>query len=72
MSEALGYLGVDQYGQTYTIKKSPRKELLEQLGASHADKMYCDTTDGRVRHTGYVISRLWINVYAVSEWKAAA
>lgn len=71
MSRQLGYLGIDQYGQTYKIEKSPRKELLEQLGASHADKMYCDTTDGKTKHKGYIISDLWISVYSVNEWKAA-
>lgn len=71
MRKQVGYLGVDQYGQTYMIEKSPRKELLEQLGATYADKMYCDTTDGKTKHKGYIISRLWIDVYAVHEWKAA-
>ena len=67
----LGFLGVDQYGHKYHIQKNPRKELLEQLGRSHAEKMYCDTTNGKTRHKGYVIAGLWIDVYRVCAWKEA-
>jgi len=65
----LGYLGIDQYGQHYTIKKHPRKELLEQLGSTHASKMYVDLKSGGSREKGYVISGLWIDVYQVHLWK---
>lgn len=71
MSKKLGYLGIDQYGNKYTIEKHPRKELLEQLYATHAEKMYCDTVDGKIKHKGYIISGLWIEVFAVHEWKRA-
>ncbi len=64
----LGYLGVDQYGQKYKIDKYPRKELLDRMGATHADKMYCDTKKGDSKHTGYVIQGLWISVYEIHEW----
>jgi len=64
----LGYLGIDQHGTHYHIKKHPRKELLEQLGCTHADKMYCDTTSGKAREKGYVIKGLWIDVYQVHTW----
>lgn len=67
----LGFLAIDQYGQHYTIKKHPRKELLEHFGATHADKMYCDTKDGKTKHVGYIISGLWLEVYSVNEWRAA-
>lgn len=67
----LGYIGIDQYGQHYHLRKSPRKELLDQIGASRAHKMYCDTARGKVKHKGYVIKGLWIDVYAVHEWKPA-
>lgn len=67
----LGYLGTDQYGHYYTIKKHPRKELMEQLGSSHVDKIYVDTTDGKVRHIGYVIAGHWVRVFRVCQWKEA-
>jgi hypothetical protein len=67
----LGYIGIDQYGHHYTIEKHPRKELLEQLGSTHADKMYVDTKAGLTKHKGYIISGLWISVYAIHEWKEA-
>ena len=63
------YMGVDQYGQTYHGLECPRRDLLKVLGASHADKMYQDTKDGEVQHTGYVIGGLWITVYEVKSWK---
>lgn len=53
------FIGIDQYGGKYYIKKHPRKELLEQLYATKADKMYID--DGV--HIGYVIKGLWISIY---------
>ena len=65
----LGYLGIDQYGDHYQIDKYPRKELLDQLGCKHADKMYCDTTDGKTKHIGYIIADRWITIYAVYSWK---
>lgn len=64
----LGYLAIDQYGQHFNIKKSPRKELLEQLGATHAEKMYVDTKNGEAKHIGYIINGLWLTVYTVSDW----
>lgn len=67
----LGYIGIDQYGQHYHLTEHPRKELLEQLGASRAANMYADTTGGKVKHKGYVISGHWIDVYAIHEWKPA-
>lgn len=53
------FIGIDQYGGKYYIKKHPRKELLEQLNATKAYKMYID--DGV--HIGYVIKGLWISIY---------
>ena len=64
----LGYLGIDQHGQHYNIKKYPRKELLEHFGMKHADKMYIDQFGGHSIHSGYVINGLWITVYKVHEW----
>jgi hypothetical protein len=68
----LGYLGIDQYGDKYHIKKSPRKELLEFFDRQHANKMYCDTKSGKVKHKGYIIAGRWIDVYRIMEWKPAS
>jgi hypothetical protein len=68
--DTLGYLAVDQYGSTYQIGDNPpRKWLMNHLGNQHAQKMYVDTTDGMVRHTGYVIGGLWLTVHRVCTWK---
>lgn len=67
----LGYIGLDQYGRHFTIDKHPRKELMNQLHYKSAQKMYCDTTDGRVKHTGYIVGPHWISVYCICEWKEA-
>lgn len=64
----LGYMAIDQYGQHYKIDKYPRKELLGQLYAKHAEKMYVDTKDGNTKHIGYIINGLWLTVYQVNEW----
>ena len=61
----LGFLGLDQYGEHYTIKANPRKELCEQLGRKHVSKMYCDPD---ARHVGYIIAGRWINIYRICEW----
>lgn len=65
----LGYIGIDQYGDHYHIKQHPRKELLEQLGTSHASKMYCDLNNGGTKEKGYVIAGRWIDVYQLHAWK---
>jgi hypothetical protein len=61
----LGYIGIDQHGYIYNIKKYPRKELLDQLGSTHASIMYCDLKSGGSRRKGYVISGHWVEVYEV-------
>ena len=65
----VGFLGIDNYGTCYHMQKHPRKELLEQIGATKAHKMYIDTEGGKSRHVGYVINGLWINIYQVYQWK---
>ena len=65
----LGYLGVDQYGQTFKIKKHPRKELMEQLGYSSCKKMYEEMNDGSDHHAGYIVGNLWIDVHEVHSWR---
>jgi hypothetical protein len=71
MNKPIGFIGIDQYGNYYKIDKNPRKELLEKFGVKHAEKMYVDTKDRKIRHCGYIISRHWIEVYIVSVWKEA-
>lgn len=61
-------MGIDQYGQTYHGLKKPRKDLLEQLGRTHANKMYRDIK-GKSVHVGYIIGGLWIEIYQVKPWK---
>ena len=60
----MGYIGVDQYGKNYYLNKHPRKELIQQIGSSHVDKMYVDARD-EVFHIGYIIAGLWITVYGI-------
>lgn len=67
----LGYMGVDQYGNTYHLDKHPRKELIEKIGGGRVSKMYQDTKDGKTMHVGYVIGRHWVDVYRVCQWKEA-
>ena len=64
-----GYIGIDQYNNHYHIKKYPRKELLKLLGYKSSQKMYIDTSSCETKHIGYVIGGLWINVFAISDFK---
>jgi hypothetical protein len=61
------FIAIDQYGSTYKLDKFPRKELMDQLGVQHANKMYVDTKDGRTKHVGYVISGLWLSVFKLED-----
>lgn len=63
-------MAIDQYGTTYHGLQHPRKDLLEKLGATHADKMYQDK-DGITVHIGYVISGLWLTLYEVTRFEKA-
>jgi len=56
------YIAITQRGQPFFIRKHPRKELLEQIGVKHAEKMYRDRKDGTY-HVGYVISGHWLEVF---------
>ena len=66
------YMGIDQYGNTYHDLKHPRKDLLNRLGAKHAEKMYTDYSDGTTRHVGYIINGLWITLYYVKPYAKLA
>lgn len=59
------YLAIDQYGEKILLKDHPRKELMDYLGATHADKMYVDI-EGKLNHIGYVIRRHWFDVFKLS------
>lgn len=63
------YMGIDQYGNTYHNMIHPRKELLEKIGASKADKMYVDGADGNTYHCGYIIACCWITLYIVTPFR---
>jgi len=46
-------MAIDQNGQTYKLNtQSPRKELMQLFGTSHADKMYQDSESGPT-HVGW-------------------
>lgn len=69
----LGYIGIDQNGDTYKLEgKHPRKELMTNLSASNARKMFIDTKNGESKHIGYIISGLWITLYEIHEWQGGA
>jgi len=69
MDKVIGYMAIDQYGQTYHIGNNPpRKWLLDCFDRQHVEKMYVDTEQGSVRHVGYVIAGLWLRVYRVCLW----
>ena len=60
------YMAIDQYDQTYHIGRNPpRKWLLNHLGRNHCSKIYRDTDEG-VRHVGYVIAGLWLELFTVT------
>lgn len=68
--ETLGFMAIDQYGQTFHIGNNPpRKWLLNHLDRRSARKMYIDDDDGKPLHVGYIISGLWLRVYRVAEWQ---
>ena len=63
----MNFIGQDQYGFYYHIDKHPRKELKEML-PGRIRKMYMDTKKG-VKHIGYVVGNLWVEVYEVKAWR---
>jgi hypothetical protein len=63
-------MGIDKYGQTYhNLGKYPRKELLRRVGYKNARKMYRDKKDTSSVHCGYVIGRMWIELYTVEPFE---
>jgi hypothetical protein len=61
-----GIMGIDQYGKTYhDLGEHPRQELLRRLGYQSATRMYRDKKDGSSVACGYVIGRLWVDLYRI-------
>ena len=58
------FIGHDQYGNHYNLKKHPRKELCEQLNSKHASKMYIHRSN-EIYHIGYIILGHWIEVFGL-------
>ena len=53
------YLAVDQYGRKIILEtKHPRKELMELMGATYAQKMYV----GEGTHIGWIVAGHWFGV----------
>lgn len=55
-------LYLDQWGNRYFAKTV--RELREKLGGGRVSKMYRDTKDGDVVHTGYVVGAHWCEAFA--------
>lgn len=67
----IGYVAIDQYGTTHHLTdptRHPRKQLLDILCATHADKIYVDGPDGESEHIGYVIAGGWYRIHEVHSW----
>jgi hypothetical protein len=57
-------VAIDQFGRKIWLDgKAPRKELLEKLGARHAEKVYRDSPDGGAKHVGYVVYDRWFELF---------
>lgn len=66
-------LARDQYGNTLWLEgKHPRKELLEELGATHCQKQYRDKLDGTTVHNGFIVNGSWYTLYNVAPWEQSA
>jgi len=67
----IGYMAIDQYGQTYHLSetKYPRKQLLDMFHRKSAYKMYVDTKEGKTKHIGWIIAGRWLSVYRVFNLK---
>lgn len=67
----LGYMAIDQHGQTVhlTEPKHPRKQLLIKLGVKSCQKQMQDLKDGTTVHDGYIIGSRWFTLYEVRAWR---
>lgn len=66
----MNHMAIDQYGHAYHgLGEHPRKELMERLARSSAQRMYVDKKDGRTVHIGYIIGGLWLTLYKVEPFE---
>lgn len=66
-------LARDQYGNEILLtSEHPRKELMDKLDSSHADRLYRNKVDGRTVHVGYVIRHHWYTFYTLTPWEQKA
>ena len=66
-------MAIDQNGDVHhDLGPHPRKELLERLEATKAEKMYVKKKDGTSVHIGYVIKGMWLTLYEVRAWEKPA
>ena len=71
----LGYMALGHYGTTVHLNnpdKPPRGQLLAKLGATHATKVYVDSSDGKSHHVGYIVNNEWFTIYEVHGWEGKA
>ncbi len=62
------YIAEDQYGNRYWIKEHPRKELMEKMGYSSAEKLFQYDDEGVSWHVGYKVGPHWFTLYHVSAY----
>lgn len=61
------------YGRSLILEgKHPRKELLDKLDGSRAEKIYRDKKDGRSVHVGYIVRGEWFTFYNLTPWEVEA
>jgi hypothetical protein len=71
----LGYLALGNQGTVIPLtnpKRSPREQLLGNLGAKSCRNTFCDTKNGTPAHIGYIVGDEWFNIYEVHNWKGPA
>jgi hypothetical protein len=56
-------VAIDQWGGRYYFGRHARKDLLEQLHATKASKMYQDKKNGPPVQVGYVIRGHWLTLF---------
>lgn len=66
MTTKVTYIAITGNHAMLLTSKHPRAELLRELNATHAEKIYCDDADGISHHIGYTINQQWYALYKVS------
>jgi hypothetical protein len=70
----LGYMARNQHGDTVHLTdphKHPRGQLMDKFSVKHAERIYCDFTDGP-KPVGYIVAGLWWEIYEVHSWDSKA